>query len=120
MNIRFKWVSPCLMPLLLLSISPAQTDGSDKKCSAPKVSYSPEPSPSYYPHKNSAVTILYLGVDEKGRVIDPQVARPSGSAEFDREALSTIKRWRFKPAMCDGKPTMVYINVEMVSSVKKP
>jgi protein TonB len=28
----------------------------------------------------------------------------SGSEEVDEVALSTLRRWRFKPAMLDGKP----------------
>src|SRR5208337_3220528 len=112
MNDRFKsWAA---ISLLAISVSGAvcaqtattqsPTNGSGKKCLAPKVTYSPAPSPSYYPRKDSALTILYVLIDEKGRLHDPKVARSSGSREFDEDAIGAVKQWLFKPATCDGTP----------------
>ena len=90
-----------------------------KKCAAPRPTYSPEPSPSYYPRESSALAVLWLLVDEKGHPHDVKLARSSGSDDFDREAVAAVRGWRFKPAMCDGKPVATHINVEVNSYVVK-
>jgi TonB family protein len=33
--------------------------------------------------------------------------------ELDREAMGTVKQWRFAPALKDGAPVSVVIDVEM-------
>jgi TonB family protein len=67
----------------------------------------------------SAHTILYIGVDEQGRVVEPKVTKSSGSPDFDRDAMSTVQRWRFKSATCDGKPVSTRINIDIESNVRK-
>src|ERR1700723_3150780 len=125
MSDRFKsWAA---ISLLVVSVSGATcaqtattqspTNGSGKKCLPPKVTYSPEPSPSYYPRKDSALTILNVLIDEKGHLLEPKVARSSGSDGFDRDAISAVRRWRFKPATCDGTPISTHINLEISSNV---
>jgi TonB family protein len=109
--------------LLMASISHTAgaqaTNAVDKKCSPPQATYSPAVPPSHYPSTTSALAIMYVEIDDKGKVQDVKVARSSGSSDFDHDALSTVRRWRFKPAMCDGKPIAVNINVEMNSRVIK-
>jgi len=99
---------------------PAQTVNiAGKKCTAPQATYTPDPPPSHHPRQNSALTVVYLLVDEDGRPRYLKVARSSGNAEFDHDALVTIAQWRFKPAMREGKPIAVHINVEVGSNVTK-
>ncbi len=90
------------------------TNGLDKRCLPPKATYTPQPPPSHYPLTESAHTILYIGVDEQGRV-----TKSSGSPDFDRDAMSTVQRWRFKSATCDGKPVSTRINIDIESNVRK-
>jgi periplasmic protein TonB len=89
------------------------------KCLPPKVTYSIDPSPSYYPRKESALTVLDVLIDEKGHLHDPKVTRSSGSREFDDDAIGAAKQWRFKSATCDGKPISTHISLEIGSNVKK-
>jgi TonB family protein len=125
MSERFKsWAAISLLVVSVSGTTCAQTattqsptEGSGKKCLSPKVTYSPAPSPSYYPRKDSALTILYVLIDEKGHLLDPKVARSSGSDEFDHDAISTALKWRFKPATCDGTPISTHINLEIGSNV---
>jgi TonB family protein len=107
---------------LVLNPSPEEAEFSPpagaiemRKCrghiSAPSVIHAPDPS---YPahHKENPVVVLYLIVAQDGTPLSPEVAR-SGGVDFDREAIKTIRSWRFKPAVCDGSPTAVNINVEV-------
>lgn len=51
-------------------------------------------------------------IDAAGRVSSVQLAQRSGSRTLDRAAMSEIRRWKFKPAMKDGRT--------IASSVKVP
>ena len=44
-------------------------------------------------------------VDEEGRVQDPVIDDFGGNRAFARKALNAIKRWKYEPALKDGKPT---------------
>ncbi|WP_052010063.1 MULTISPECIES: energy transducer TonB [unclassified Alteromonas] len=44
-------------------------------------------------------------IDEEGNVNDPVVNDFGGHKDFKFKALRAIKRWKFEPAMKDGKPT---------------
>jgi TonB family protein len=41
-----------------------------------------------------------------------KVVRPLGMG-LDQKALDAVKQWKFEPAMKDGKPVAVQINVEV-------
>jgi protein TonB len=115
---RVLWGAMSLLVVFVSCGMSAQTaNGSKKNCVPPRVIYSPEPAPSYYSKKDSAVAVLNVLVDEKGQVSDTKVVRSSGSDDFDRDALSTVRNWRFKPASCDGKALPAHMNVEIISSV---
>jgi protein TonB len=109
----------CLLATSLPLIVFGQTTNAGKKCGPPQVTYNPAPPPSHYPSKGSALLIVNVLIDEKGRVRDPKITRPSGSDEFDRDALNTVQTWRFKPAKCDGKPIPDHISLEISSRVKQ-
>jgi protein TonB len=50
-----------------------------------------------------------IGVD--GVPSSVGVARSSGSRSLDRAAVDAVRRWRFRPAMADGRPTTGRVQV---------
>jgi TonB family protein len=54
--------------------------------------------------KEGWVLMSYV-VDVEGNVQDPVVEDYEGDKRFQRSALDAIERWKFSPAMKDGKPT---------------
>ena len=62
-------------------------------------------------------TVLVLAqVDVNGQVSDARVVRHSGSSILDRAAPNEVRRWKFQPALHDGRP--VAANVEVPVSYK--
>ncbi len=51
--------------------------------------------------KSYCQACFYIGADGKFKV---QLLTPSGLPELDVVTLSTLKRWKFRPATLDGKP----------------
>lgn len=66
------------------------------------------PSPKYPPQalrKGEQGTVMVsaeIGVD--GVPSSVEVANSSGSRALDRAAVDAVKRWRFRPAMTEGRP----------------
>ena len=82
---------------------------SKTKVTPPKANDTPNPEPTA--DANAGSTVLWLIVDSEGRPHDVKVVRSSGSAQADANALAAVKKWVFKPAMKDGAPVKVQINV---------
>jgi periplasmic protein TonB len=82
--------------------------------SAPKVIYQPDPEYSEEARKAkfSGTCVLWLVVGPDGRPRDIRVSRTLGLG-LDEKAIEAVKSWRFEPAMKDGKPVSVMINVEV-------
>jgi len=82
--------------------------------SAPKAIYSPDPEYSEEARKAKyqGTCVLWLIVGPDGRPRDIRVARTLGLG-LDEKAIEAVKNWRFDPAMKDGKPVAVPINVEV-------
>ncbi|MEN6633796.1 MAG: energy transducer TonB, partial [Candidatus Polarisedimenticolia bacterium] len=47
--------------------------------------------------------VLDLSIDAAGRVVDARVAR--GAPPLAAAALDAAKRWRYRPALVDGRPS---------------
>jgi protein TonB len=63
--------------------------------------------------KYQGVVLVEVIVDAQGYPQDPRVVRPLGMG-LDEKALEAIRKYRFKPAMKDGKtPVAVKLNVEV-------
>ncbi len=80
----------------------------------PKMVYTPDPE---YPlseksKRNPGQSVTQIIVDENG---DPALLIPSQmpAMAFDFAAFQALTRWKFKPALKDGKPVAVAINVEI-------
>jgi TonB family protein len=107
----------------LASGSPAATDES-KAVGQPAVTnrgiQAPvpllQPEPPYTPEARGAhvtgTSILRVVIDEQGRVGDVFLQKPIGMG-LDESAVETVRRWRFKPALKDGKPVKVSVMVQV-------
>jgi periplasmic protein TonB len=66
--------------------------------------------------KIQGICVLGLTVDEHGAARNVHVMR-SLDKRLDRNASDGVKRWRFKPAMRDGKPVVVVFLVRPARAV---
>jgi TonB family protein len=82
--------------------------------SAPRAMDTPDPEYSEEARKAKyqGVCILWLIVGPDGHPRDVKVARSLGMG-LDQKAIEAVKKWKFEPAMKDGKPVAVQINVEV-------
>ena len=53
-------------------------------------------------HKDGTV-VLEFRIGNEGSVIDPRVVSSPGH-EYSYYALETVKKWRYEPSRCDGRP----------------
>jgi TonB family protein len=82
--------------------------------SAPRALETPDPEYSEEARKAKyqGVVVLWLIVGPDGKPRDIRVSRPLGMG-LDQKAIEAVNRWRFEPAMKDGRPVAVQINVEV-------
>lgn len=82
--------------------------------SAPRAIYAPDPDYSEEARKAKyqGVCVLWLIVGPDGRPKDVRVSRALGMG-LDQKAIEAVKQWKFSPAMKDGRPVAVQINVEV-------
>lgn len=82
--------------------------------SAPRALFSPDPEYSEEARKAKyqGVVVLWLIVGPDGRPRDMKIARGLGMG-LDQKAMEAVRQWKFEPAMKDGKPVAVQINVEV-------
>ncbi len=82
--------------------------------SAPKILDQPDPEYSEEARKAKyqGVCVLWLIVGPDGRPRDTKVARSLGMG-LDEKAMEAVRKWKFEPAMKDGKPVAVQIMVEV-------
>jgi len=82
--------------------------------SAPRAIYAPDPEYSEEARKAKyqGTCVLWLVVGPDGRPRELKIARSLGLG-LDEKAIEAVKTWKFEPAMKDGKPVAVQINVEV-------
>jgi periplasmic protein TonB len=95
----------------VLPVAAQTPDAPKKNCTRPVLKHSEDPLPSR--RLSEAVAAIDVFINDKGRVTDASVRNSSGDNEFDSRAISAIMQWKFKPALCDGKPSPMQIEVEM-------
>jgi TonB family protein len=80
----------------------------------PKATSSPDPKFPDLPAdaEPRGTVVLLIGVNTKGRVEAVRVLRSDEQA-FEKSAVATVKKWKFKPAEKDGHPVPVQVTVEM-------
>ena len=57
---------------------------------------------------------VLVTVDELGRVIDARI-EDSNATRFNREVLSAVKRWRFRPAIREGEVVRSTVRIPFVN-----
>jgi periplasmic protein TonB len=82
--------------------------------SAPRAVDTPDPEYSEEARKAKyqGTVVLWLIVDPSGHPKDIKISRSLGMG-LDQKAIEAVKKWTFEPAMKDGKPVAVQINVEV-------
>ncbi|QHN04084.1 TonB family protein [Granulicella sp. WH15] len=82
--------------------------------SAPQILYQPEPEFSEEARKAKVAgnVLVYLQVNTDGRPMHVRVIRGIGLG-LDEKAMEAVKQYKFRPAMKDGKPVIVEMNVEV-------
>ena len=50
--------------------------------------------------------LLEFAINELGQAIEPVVIEADPKGVFDRSAINAIKKWKYRPMMEDGKPTV--------------
>ncbi len=82
--------------------------------SAPRPISTPDPEYSEEARKAKyqGTCVLWLIVGPDGRPRDIRIARSLGLG-LDEKAIEAVKRWMFEPALKDGRPVAVQINVEV-------
>ena len=80
----------------------------------PKATLTPDPKYPDLPEdaEPRGTVVMLIGVNVKGRVEAVRVLR-SDEPAFEKPAVATVKKWKFKPAEQDGHPVPVQITVEM-------
>lgn len=82
--------------------------------SAPKILYAPDPQYSEEARKAKyqGTVVLWAVIGPDGRPRELRVARSLGMG-LDQQAIAAVKTWKFDPAMMNGHPVAVEINVEV-------
>lgn len=80
----------------------------------PKAISAPDPKYPDLPEdaEPRGTVVMLIGVNAKGHVAAVHVLR-SDEAAFEKTAVETVKKWKFKPAEKDGHPVPVQVTVEM-------
>ena len=79
-----------------------------KAVSAPDPKYPDLPADA----EPQGTVVLLIGINAKGHVEAVQVMR-SDEAAFEKPAVETVKKWKFKPAQKSGHAVPVQVTVEM-------
>ena len=60
---------------------------------------------------DAGMVVVRVQVDSTGAPGSASIVKRSGSRDLDRAALDAIRKWRFSPAMHDGKPVAATLDV---------
>ena len=64
--------------------------------------------PAYPPEaarrRETGMVVLEMSIDEAGQVVKIDLLESSGSATLDRVTIEALQKWKFRPAIHDGKP----------------
>ena len=66
----------------------------------------------FWENHEDGVVQLRLQIGNDGSVIDPRVVSAPGH-DYSVIALETVRKWRYEPALCDGRPVATELTVTM-------
>jgi TonB family protein len=92
--------------------TPVYTVGVDVKPPKPTFLADPEYSPEARKAGLQGTVVPWIIVGVDGRPVDIQLARALGMG-LDEQAIEAVRKWKFKPALKDGQPVPVKVNVEV-------
>ena len=80
----------------------------------PKATSAPDPKYPDLPEgaEPQGTVLMLIGVTAKGHV-EPVRVLHSDEPAFEKTAVETVRKWRFRPAEKDGHPVPVQVTVEM-------
>lgn len=78
----------------------------------PVATLTSEPAYPLGPPRPDTSVLLSLIVDTEGKTQNIKVIQ-SGDKDRDEAAVATVRKWRYKPATCAGKPFPMEINVRV-------
>ncbi len=80
----------------------------------PKATHAPDPKfPDLAPDaEERGIVVMLVGINAAGRVEAVRVLR-STSPVFESSAVSTVKKWKFKPGEKNGQRIPVQVTVDM-------
>jgi TonB family protein len=81
---------------------------------APKPIHTPEPTYTEIARKDKlqGTAVLWVVVNEKGLPEVLEIKKGLGEG-LDTQAMATVSKWRFQPAMREGQPVAVLIYVQV-------
>jgi len=82
--------------------------------SAPRAIYAPDPqySDEARKAKYQGTVVLWVVVGPEGRPRDIRVSRSLGMGLVEK-AIEAVRQWKFEPALKDGHPVAVQVNIEV-------
>jgi TonB family protein len=80
---------------------------------APKPIHTPDPEYSEEARKANyqGKSVLEVIIAQDGRIYDINVSKPAGNG-LDERAIHVARQWTFQPALLNGKPVAVMVNIE--------
>jgi len=63
--------------------------------------------------------VVRMLVDERGRVVKTYVAKTSGYSSLDEAAVAAVKKYRFLPALKNGKPVKRWVEQEFLFKIER-
>ncbi len=107
---------PLVWCLFAVGLLAAASDGSKPttKDIPPKLIFTPDPeyTPSARNDRVQGVVTVSVNLDVDGIPHDMKVVRGL-RPDLDKKAIEAVSKWRFTPAIKDGKPTAVSVNVQV-------
>jgi TonB family protein len=86
----------------------------DSSIKPPRALRTPEPkySKSAKEQRIEGIVVVDITIGSNGQVSDPKVVRPL-EPSLDANAIEAVKKWEFVPAIKDGRPVAVRMNIEI-------